>query len=236
MEYTEREEKHMSIMEMSEEDRPREKMLANGAEMLTNAELLGILLGSGNTRQTAVELAKEILKDSENNLVELGKKTIGELKRYNGMGDAKAVTVAAALELGRRRNLAEALEKPQVRDSSDIFKIFHPMIADKQTEEFWLLLLNRAHKVIGMEQLSSGGVSSTTVDTKLALKKAIDKLADAVVLCHNHPSESLRPSRDDDKVTHQLCEGFKAVEIRVLDHIIVAGEKYYSYSDDGRLE
>ncbi len=232
---TQKEHKHLSITDMSEEDRPREKMLAKGAEALSKAELLGILLGSGNTKQTAVELAGDILDDSDGNLVELGKRTIKELMAYNGVGEAKAITVAAALELGRRRNLEVALEKPQVRGSADIFAIFHPMLADKHTEEFWLLMLNRANRVIGMEQLSNGGVSGTLVDIKLALKKSIDRLADAVVFCHNHPLETLSPSREDDNVTHRLRKAFEAVEIRVLDHVIVAGGKYYSYSDHDRL-
>ena len=235
MENTNNERKHRAITEMKEEDRPREKLLAKGAESLTESELIGILLGSGNTRQTAVELASDILHDSKGNLVELGKRTIKELMEYNGVGEAKAVTVAAALELGRRRAIEDALEKPQVKCSQDIFDIFHPMLADKHTEEFWLLMLNRANRVIGMERLSSGGVSGTLVDVKLALKKAIDRLADAVVFCHNHPSETLHPSKEDDNVTQRLRTGFGAVEIRVLDHVIVAGKKYYSYSDQGRL-
>lgn len=226
----------LNIKDWAEEDRPREKMLLKGVGALSDAELLGILIGSGNKNETAVELAQRILHSVSNNLNILGKQEIKELIRnFNGIGEAKAITIAAAMELGKRRKLSEVVIQPQITSSDTVFEIFHPILADLRHEEVWVLLLNRANKVLKKIQVSKGGVTGTVVDIRMIMKEAIDSLASAMVLCHNHPSGNSNPSDDDDNITRRLKEAGQIMDIRLLDYIIVCDHSYYSYMDRGRM-
>lgn len=226
----------LNIKDWAEEDRPREKMLLKGVGALSDAELLGILIGSGNKNETAVELAQRILHSTGNNLNVLGKLEIKDLiKNFNGIGEAKAITIVAALELGKRRKLSEVISQPQITSSEDVYQIFHPVLADLRHEEVWVLLLNRANKVLKKIQVSKGGIAGTVVDIRMIMKEAIDSLASAMILCHNHPSGNANPSGDDDNITRKLKEAGKIMEIHLLDHIIICDHSYYSYLDRGRL-
>ncbi|SBV96002.1 DNA repair protein RadC [uncultured Dysgonomonas sp.] len=226
----------LNIKDWAEEDRPREKMLLKGVGALSDAELLGILIGSGNKNETAVELAQRILHSVSNNLNILGKQEIKDLiKNFNGIGEAKAITIAAAMELGKRRKLSEVVVQPQITSSETVYQIFHPVLADLKHEEVWVLLLNRANKVLKKIQVSKGGVTGTVVDIRMIMKEAIDSLASAIVLCHNHPSGNSNPSGDDDNITRRLKDAGQIMDVRLLDHIIVCDHSYYSYMDRGRM-
>lgn len=226
----------LNIKEWAEEDRPREKMLLKGVASLSDAELLGILIASGNKNETAVELAQRILHSVGNNLNSLGKLSIKDLiKNFNGIGEAKAITIAAALELGRRRKLAEVTIQPQIKTSADAYELMHPLLADLPHEEVWILLLNRANKVIKKLQVSKGGISGTVVDIRMIMKEALDSLATAMILCHNHPSGNTQPSGEDDTITLRLKEAGRLMDIILLDHVIVCDQGYYSYQDKNRL-
>ncbi len=226
----------LNIKDWAEEDRPREKMLLKGVSSLSDAELLGILIASGNKNETAVELAQRILHSVGNNLNSLGKISIKDfIKNFNGIGEAKAITIVAALELGRRRKLAEANSLALIRTSTDAFAIMHPIVADLPHEEVWVLLLNKANKVIKRLQVSKGGINATVVDIRLIIKEAIDTLATAIILCHNHPSGNSHPSHEDDTITLKLNDACKIMDITLLDHIIVCDTEYYSYLDKNRL-
>ncbi|MFQ5335958.1 MAG: RadC family protein, partial [Flavobacteriales bacterium] len=190
-------EKKLTIKSWAEEDRPREKLLAKGPASLSDAELLAILIRSGNTKESAVELARKVLMDAENNLNILGKLGIRELTTRKGIGEAKAITIAAALELGRRRRQEEILQKKKITCSSDVFEIFQPMLSDLPHEEFWILLLNRANKIIGTHCISRGGIAGTVTDTRIIFKLSLEELASSIVLCHNHPSGNNKPSDSD---------------------------------------
>ena len=228
-------ENKLTINQWAEEDRPREKMMQHGAAALSNAELLAILIGSGNTEDSAVELMRKILGDYRNSLGELGKTTIEELCRYKGIGPAKAVTILAASEIGRRRMEEEPLERRQVRCSKDIYEVFYPLMCDLPVEECWVLLLNQSSKVIDRIRISHGGLASTQVDVRCILREALLNRAVSMVLCHNHPSGSLRPSREDDCLTEHLDKAAKIMNIRLIDHVILTDGKYYSYADEGRI-
>ncbi len=224
----------LSIRNWAVEDRPREKLMKKGIAALSEAELLAILIGSGSRRESAVDLARKILMDANNNLHELGKTTIESLqKRYHGIGQAKAVTIVAALELGRRRQQFNPMERPQIRESKDIFAIMHPIVADLHYEEFWVLLLNQANKVITRFLLSKGGIAGTVIDVRLIMEKALYEHATALVLCHNHPSGNNKPSDADIRITQKLSDAGKILDIRVLDHLIVAENNYFSFADEG---
>ncbi|MDR0823604.1 MAG: DNA repair protein RadC [Prevotella sp.] len=224
----------LNIKDWAEEDRPREKMLLKGVSALSDAELLGILIGSGNKAETAVELAQRILHSVSNNLNTLGKLEIKDLiKNFNGIGEAKAITISAALELGRRRKSSEAVVQPQITSSESVYNIFHPVLADLKHEEVWVLLLNKANKVIKKLQVSKGGIAGTVVDVRVIMKEAIDSLASAMILCHNHPSGNPKPSGEDDTITRRLKEAGRIMDIHLLDHIIVCDHSYYSYIDKG---
>lgn len=226
----------LNIKDWAEEDRPREKMLLKGVSALSDAELLGILIGSGNKSETAVELSQRILHSVSNNLNTLGKLEIKDLiKDFKGIGEAKAITIVAALELGKRRKLSEALVSPQITSSKDVYDIFHPILADLKHEEVWVLFLNRANKVVKNIQISKGGLTATVVDIRLIMKEGIQTLASAMVLCHNHPSGNTHPSDDDDQITKRLKDAGHIMDIRLLDHIIICDNSYYSYMDTGRL-
>ncbi len=217
------------------EERPREKVLANGVLYLSDSELLAILLGSGTKNMTAVELARVILKESGNSLQVLGKQGISDLIKIKGVGPAKAITLLAALELGRRRAGMQHPEKIPVKSSSTVFQIFHPLMGDLEHEEFWLLMLNRANRVLGRYKVSQGGLSGTVIDTRIILKKALDNLASSIIVCHNHPSGNKQPSDADVKITEKLKKAAEMLEIKLLDHVIIADKSYFSFADEGLI-
>lgn len=227
---------YQSIKEWSIDDRPREKMLAKGRQSLTDSELLAIILGSGSIGESAVDLSKRILRDHNNNLNELGKITIKDLvKKYKGVGEAKAINIIAALELGRRRQDTDPLQRSTIKSSKDAFNILYPLVADLPHEEFWILLCNRANKVIHSLSIGRGGVASVVVDVKIILKSALEHLASSIVLCHNHPSGNLKPSNEDIKITKRLQEAGALLDIAVIDHLIIGDMHYYSFADEGIL-
>ena len=224
-----------SIKQWSKDDRPREKLLSAGAENLSNSELLAILIHNGTRQKTAVDLAKEVLKLGKDNLGELGKLSIKELMKIKGIGEAKAITIAAALELGRRRQASAALEKPVIKTSSDIAHYLQTKLKDYRHEVFAILFLNRANKVNHFEIVSEGGITGTVADTRIILRKALEEDAVNIILCHNHPSGSLKPSRADEELTKKIKEAARFFDIAVLDHLIVSEAGYYSFADDGLL-
>ncbi len=226
---------NLTIKAWAEEDRPREKLILKGKKSLSDAELLAILLGSGSREETAVGLSQRILKSADNNLNELGKCTVKELTRFKGIGEAKAITIVAALELGRRRQLSDIKERIQVRSSQDAYKAIAPILVDLPHEEFWILLLNRSNRIMCRERISIGGVSGTVVDAKLIYKKALENLASAIILCHNHPSGNLKPSQADIDITRKLKQAGKTLDIDVLDHLIIAEGGFYSFADEGLM-
>lgn len=227
----------LNIKDWAKEDRPREKLLLKGVSTLSDAELLAILIGSGNKNETAVELSQRILYSVSNNLNNLGKLRVNDLvKKFNGIGEAKAITIIAALELGKRRKSEEMAVLPQIRSSEDVYNILYPVLSDLRHEETWLLILDRANNVIKKLQISKGGISGTVVDIRMIMKESVDSLASGIILCHNHPSGNTNPSKDDDIITHKLQEAGKVMDIRLLDHVIIGDRRYYSYRDEGRLE
>lgn len=224
----------LSIPSWAEEDRPREKLLHKGKHVLSNAELIAILLGSGSREETAVGLAQKVLSSVENNLNELGKCSLAEFQRFKGIGEAKAITIAAAMELGRRRQLSTIKDRPQIKSSSDAFAAIAPILIDLPHEEFWILLLNRSNHVVGREQISIGGVSGTVVDAKIVFRKALEKPGiTSIILCHNHPSGNLRPSDADIVLTKKLKKAGLVLDLTVFDHLIVSERGYYSFADEG---
>ena len=227
--------KKLAITDWALDDRPREKMMAKGIGSLSNAELLAILIGSGNQEETAVDLCQRILQSNENDLNTLGKCSIDELRKFKGVGEAKAISIAAALEIGRRRSQSKIIHKKKIASGKDVYEYFHPMINDLPYEELWVLLLNRAHKIIDRKKISQGGVSETIVDIRLILKPAIISLASSIILCHNHPSGVVIPSKQDDILTRRLKEATVMLNINLLDHVIISEDKYFSYADEGRL-
>lgn len=227
--------KNLTIKDWALEDRPREKLLGKGINSLTDAELIAILIGSGNRNESAVELAKKILKGVKNNLNELGKLTIEDLMASKGIGEAKAIAIIAALELGRRRKQADIMEKKKISGSKDVFEFFQPVLADLPYEEFWILLLNRSNKIIEKFKISQGGISGTVIDVRMILKNAIEKLASSIILCHNHPSGNLQPSEADKKITTKLKDAAGIMDMQVLDHLIITDSSFYSFADEGIL-
>ncbi len=225
----------LKITDWAVEDRPREKLLRNGTSSLSDAELLAILISSGTREKSAVDLGRELLNMVNNNLNSLGKLTIGDLKKLHGIGTARAVTIAAALELGRRRKLAEAPEVIQIKCSKDVAEIFQPILCDLSHEEFWILFLNRSNKVIDRMKLSQGGISGTVTDVRVVMKKAIEYLASGIIVCHNHPSGNLNPSESDSKITQKIKEAGNLLDIQLLDHLIISEKDYYSFADNGLL-
>jgi len=224
-----------TIKSWAEDDRPREKLLLKGKNALSDAELIAILIGSGNRDETAVDLAKRILKNSNESIAELSRLTINDLLKFKGIGEAKAVSIEAALELGRRRREEEAVNKKQITSSKDVFDVFHPVLSDTSYEEFWILLLNKANKIIGKFSISEGGLTGTVADPIKIFRKAIENNAVGMILCHNHPSGNLKPSDADLKLTQKMKEGGKLLDISVLDHVIIGEEKYLSFADEGLI-
>ena len=220
------------IKAWAEDDRPREKFLLKGKQSLSNTELLAILIATGTKNESAVDLARKILQLTNDNLNELGKLSIKDLKKVKGIGEAKAITIAAALELGRRRKDEDAKQIEIVKTSREVFNYFEPLLADLPHEEFWILLLARNRKVIARVKISEGGVAGTVVDTKIIFKHAIENLASYIVLCHNHPSGNLQPSAADIQITKNLKNAAKLLDIDIVDHIIIGNNKYYSFADN----
>lgn len=228
-------ENRLGIKFWAEEDRPREKLMEKGRHVLTEAELIAILIGSGSRDETAVELSKRILASVGNNLNDLGKLNINELIKFKGIGEAKAISVMAAMELGRRRKESEVVKRDKIIVSKDVFDIMHPLFIDLPHEEFWLLILNRANFVIKKELISRGGVSGTVVDTKIIFKAAVEHYACSIIICHNHPSGNLKPSEADIRITKNIKDAGKLMEIPLLDHLIVTENGFYSFSDEGMM-
>ena len=225
----------IKITDWAVEDRPREKFIQNGTSSLSDAELLAILISSGTKDKSAVDLGRELLGMANNNLNNLGKLTIADLRKVHGIGPARAVTIAAALELGRRRKLSDVQYIPQIRSSKDVSDIFQPLLSDLLHEEFWILFLNRSNKVINRMKLSQGGISGTVTDVRLVMKKAIECLASGIIVCHNHPSGNLNPSESDNKITQKIKEAGNLMDIQLLDHLIISDKDYYSFADNGVL-
>lgn len=224
-----------SIKQWAKDDRPREKLLSKGAENLSNSELLAILVHNGTKEKTAVDIGKEILKLGKDNLNELGKLSVKELMKIKGIGEAKAITITAALELGRRRQATASLEKSVVGSSNDIAAYLRTALKDYRHEIFAVIFLNRANKVNHFEIVSAGGITGTVADPRVILKKALEENAVSIILCHNHPSGSLKPSRADEELTTKIKEAAKYFDIKVIDHIIVSEDGYYSFADEGIL-
>lgn len=224
-----------SIKNWAADDRPREKLFTKGAHALSNSELLAILISTGNKNKSAVELAKEVLHLGKNNLNELGKLSVNDIMKIKGIGEAKAITIAAALELGRRRQATASLLKTNIRSSNDIAEYLKATLKDYAYEVFAVMFLNKANKINHFEIISKGGITGTVADPRIILKKALEEEATSIVLCHNHPSGSLKPSKADEDLTLKIKEAAKYFDIKVMDHIIVSEDGYYSFSDDGIL-
>lgn len=228
-------EKRLTIRDWAEDDRPREKLLNKGAAALSDAELFAILIGSGNKNESAVELCKRILGDNHNNLNELARLSITDLAKYKGIGEAKAISIVAALEIGKRRKTNEVLERTKITQSSDLFELFEPALLDLNHEEFWVAFMNGANKVLETKRLTQGGMKQTVVDVSMLLRMALERSAHAVAVAHNHPSGENYPSREDLQITQKIKTGCNAIGVRLLDHIIIAGGRYYSFADEGKL-
>jgi DNA repair protein RadC len=223
------------IREWAESDRPREKLLLKGKSALSDAELIAILMGSGSKNESAVDLAKRILRASNDNLIELSKLGVSDLSRFKGVGEAKAISIIAAMELGKRRRGAEAIEKKKITHSRDVFEYFNSVFGDQTYEAFYILLLNRANRIIKEVQISEGGFSGTVADPKKIFKIALENNASSIILSHNHPSGNIQPSDADIKLTHKLKGAGDMLDLPVIDHIILGEEKYYSFADEGQM-
>lgn len=225
----------LNIKQWAEEDRPREKLLLKGKNALSDAELIAILIGSGNRTETAVELSKKILASVNNDLNQLAKLNLTDLMKFNGIGEAKAITIAAALELGRRRKESTEEKKIKIGSSKNAYEAINDVLSDLPHEEFWVLYLNRKNEIIKRENISKGGVTGTVADGKIIFKNAVNLLASAVILCHNHPSGNLKPSEADIKLTKKMKEIGVIMETPVVDHIIVGNNNYFSFADENLL-
>ena len=228
-------ENNYSIKNWAKDERPREKLLTHGAEILSNSELLAILINNGTRNKSAIELAKDILALGKNNLQELGKLSVKELMKIKGIGEAKAITIAAALEIGRRRQSTDALEKKTMKSSKDIAAFLSGKINDNQREVFAVLFLNQSNRLNHFEIISEGGITGTVADPRVILKKALEENATSIVLCHNHPSGSLKPSRADEELTKKIKSAASFHDIAVIDHIIISDLGYYSFADEGLI-
>ena len=224
----------LNITQWAEEDRPRERMASLGAEILSNAELLAILIGSGSKKESAVGLMKRLLADCNNNLNTLGKKTIHELCTYNGIGEAKAITILAACELGKRRQMESPEERPDLGTATRIYNHMHPIMQDLDVEEFWVLLLNQHYRLIKKVRISHGGITETAVDIRIVMKEAVLSNCTILAVCHNHPSGNLSPSKADDELTRSIKRACDLMRIHFLDHVIITDGQYYSYNELGK--
>ena len=225
----------LNINQWAEEDRPREKLMRLGTQALTDAELLAILVGSGSTKEDAVSLMKRILADCNNNLNTLGKMTIRDLCQYNGVGEAKAITILAACELGKRRQMEKPEERPDLGTATLIYNHMHPLMQDFDVEEFWLLLMNQNYRLIKKTRIAHGGISEVSVDVRIIIREAVLANATIIAVCHNHPSGSLRPSQADNDLTAAIAKACGVMRIKFLDHVIITDGAYYSYHEQGRI-
>jgi DNA repair protein RadC len=225
----------LSINHWAEEDRPREKMMRKGADALSIAELLAILIGSGTTEDSAVSLMQKVLSRCDNNINTLGKWSLNDFTSFKGLGPAKGITIMAALELGKRRAMQEPIERAVIKESTDIYNIFHPLLCDSPQEEFWLLLLNQAAKVIDKVRISQGGIDQTTVDVRSVMREAILVRATQIAIVHNHPSGNLKPSNEDINITNKIKKASDLLNIRLIDHVIVTDGNFYSFHDHGLI-
>ena len=225
----------LNINQWAAEDRPREKMMALGAQALSDAELLAILVGSGSPQEDAVSLMKRILNDCNNNLNTLGKMTLRQLCEYNGVGPAKAITILAACELGKRRQMEKPEERPDLGTATKIYNHMHPVLQDCDVEEFWLLLMNQNHRLIKKLRISHGGITEVSVDIRIIMREAVLANATIIAVCHNHPSGNLRPSQHDNDLTNQLQRACQLMRLHFMDHVIITDGNYFSYRETGRL-
>ena len=225
----------LNINQWAEEDRPREKLMRLGADALSNAELMAILIGSGNTKENAVDLMKKVLNDCNNNLNTLGKMSIQDLCRYTGIGEAKAITILAACELGKRRQMETPEERPDLGTATRIYNHMHPILQDKDVEEFWLLFMNQNHRLIKKMCIAHGGISEVSVDIRIIIREAVLANATILAVCHNHPSGNLLPSSMDNDLTDSIKRACNLMRIRFLDHVIITDGAYFSYHESGRL-
>lgn len=224
-----------SIKNWADDDRPREKLVQKGSYVLSDAELIAILIGSGSRDESAVDLAKRILASVDHNLNELGKLSVNQFMRFKGIGEAKAVTIAAALEMGRRRRLEDTSKITKIKSRHDVFELLYPLIGELPHEEFWIVYLNNSNKVVHKAQLSKGGITGTLVDVRLVLKQALELGAVGIILAHNHPSGTLKPSAADKQITQKLKVASEALDIKILDHLILSQHEYLSFADEGIL-
>ena len=224
----------LNINQWAEEDRPREKMANLGTESLSNAELLAILIGSGSSKESAVDLMKRILSDCNNNLNTLGKMTIHELCQYNGIGEAKAIGILAACELGKRRQMESPEERPDLGTATRIYNHMHPKMQDLDVEEFWVLLMNQHYRLIKMVRISHGGITETAVDVRIIMREAVLANCTVLAVCHNHPSGNLSPSKQDEELTRTIRRACEAMRIHFLDHVIITDGHYYSFHEQGK--
>ena len=225
-----------SISTWAVEDRPREKLLSGGARNLSDTELLALIISSGMRNLSAVDLARQVLLGVDYDLNKLSKLSVHDLSKMKGIGAAKAVKIIATMELGRRRHFLKGREAIKITNSNDVYRIFHPQIGELEHEEFWILILNRSNTVITKLKISQGGLSGTVIDTRLILKNAIDHLASSIIACHNHPSGNRQPSEADQRITRSLKKAAEMMEIKFLDHIIIADKHYFSFADEGMLD
>lgn len=228
-------EQKYSIKQWAKDDRPREKLLAKGVEVLSNSELIAILINNGSKEKSAVELAQEVLKTGKDNLNELGKLSVKELMKIKGIGEAKAISIVAAMELGRRRQTVGLHEKEIVKSSGDVANYLQALLKDYKHEVFAVLFLNRANKINHFQIISEGGITGTVADPRIILRRALEEEAVSIILCHNHPSGSIKPSKADEELTYKIKEAAKFFDIKVVDHIIVSDDGYYSFADEGIL-
>ncbi|MCI2229792.1 DNA repair protein RadC [Polaribacter sp. MSW13] len=224
-----------SIKSWAVDDRPREKLLAKGKTTLSDAELIAILIGSGNKQESALALAKRILQSVNGNINQLAKLSVQKLSAFKGIGNAKAIAIITALELGKRRQLETALEKPKITNSKEVFQLMQPIIADLEHEEFWGVFLNNANKVLTKYQISKGGLTATIVDIRLLFKKALELAAVSLIVCHNHPSGKLQPSNADKQLTQKMKQAGITLDIKLLDHLIITEKAYFSFADEGLI-
>ncbi|HUM50169.1 MAG TPA: DNA repair protein RadC [Chitinophagales bacterium] len=228
-------ENKFTIKSWAEEDRPREKLQLKGKHALSDAELIAIIIGSGNAKESAVELSKRILASVNNNLFELGQKSIEDLMQFNGIGEAKAISIIAALEIGRRRASSEVISQNKIITSKDVFQMMSPILSDLKHEEFWVIYLNRNNRFISKQKISSGGVAGTVSDPKIIFNMALKELASSIILCHNHPSGNTKPSEQDIFLTKKIKQAGDFLDIKLLDHIIIAHQQFTSFIDSGLL-
>ncbi len=227
--------KKLSIKDWAEDDRPREKMIKHGINSLSNAELIAILFGTGTHNVSAVELSRKLLDLAHNNLNELAKFNLNEICKIKGVGEAKAISLLTALELGKRRKSEEIIDRKKIKSSKDVFEIFNAIIGDLPYEEFWVLFLNRSNSIIECQKISQGGISGTVTDVRIILKLALEKMASSIILCHNHPSGNIKPSEQDISITQKLKDAGKLMDINITDHLIVTDCNYFSFTDEGIL-